>query len=87
MNQREQERHLREQAQKAHDHMQQALSTAEALPPLTGLPGGAVQPCATCGQPAASGKKMDDGTLVPICGPCSLREMDEYEAAQRQRER
>lgn len=73
---------LREQARKAHNQMQRALETARQLPPLWGIKeqqGERPEPCATCGTLAYSYKLLE-GKRVFICGECSLKEMDDWEA-------
>ena len=67
----------RDEAQQARKQMQRALHTASQLPPLWGL--SAPRPCATCGEPAWAVKRIE-GAEIPVCGPCSLKEMDDWEA-------
>ncbi len=41
--------------------------------------------CATCDNVTAAYEQYGDGALMPICGACLVRMMDEYEQQRRER--
>ena len=74
----------REEFKQLNRELRQAQETAKALAPVGWVK--EWQACATCGARTKAVKRMSDGPDIPICGECMLREMDEYERHQGERD-
>ncbi len=72
----------RDKMKAAQEHMQRALETASHLPPLFGVKDR--RECETCGHTTYVVARYDDGRERAVCLDCAVKEMDAFEAQQKE---